>query len=103
MTVVLGIDAAWTPNQPSGVALIPDGPPEVLGIVQNADPDVDRFGRVVAVLFDEDIGGEAASDPASYGIGVAEIPVIRSAARFHSRILNCASTKMTPSCMFCSS
>lgn len=56
--------------------LIPDGPPQVLGILQNADPAVDRFGRVVGILFDEDVETASAADPGSYGIGAAEIAVI---------------------------
>ena len=61
---------------PSSEDLILDGPLEVLGIVQNADPSVDRFGRVVGILFDEEVEVELAEDPASYEVGAADIPVI---------------------------
>jgi hypothetical protein len=56
--------------------LIPDGPPQVLAVVQEADPEVDVFGRVVALLFDEDIEERSANNPASYSIDEAIIPMI---------------------------
>ena len=56
--------------------VIVDGPPEVLGIVQNADADVDEFGRVVAVLFDEDVDRQSAEAAINYQLSSALIPVI---------------------------
>ena len=70
------LERGGAPLEPSLEDLIVDGPPEVLGIVQIADPSVDIFGRVVGILFDEDVEAASAQDPDSYGIGAASIPVI---------------------------
>src|SRR5439155_24399102 len=61
---------------PTSQEPVPDGPPEVLGIVQNADPSVDRFGRVVGILFSEDVDQASAENPASYAVGPTTIPMI---------------------------
>lgn len=55
---------------------IPDGPPEVLGVVQRADPSVDQFGRVVGILFDEDVDKASAEAAVAYAISTATIQVI---------------------------
>jgi len=62
------------PVTPSTEEVVPDGPPEVLGVVQNADYNVDVFGRVVAVLFDEDVETDSAQELAAYSIRDAVIP-----------------------------
>jgi hypothetical protein len=73
------LEQSGTPISPSLENFIPDDPPEVLGIVQNADQNVDRFGRVVAVLFDEDVDKTSAQDPNSYTVfervGETTVPV----------------------------
>ena len=66
-----GAAIAWNTND-----VIPDRPPEILGIVQNADQDVDRFGRVVAVLFSEDVDKNSAQDPAAYAVDAVTIPML---------------------------
>ena len=84
LTVVLQprSDAPVTLEQNSNVLtatseeVIPDGPPQILGIVQDADKDVDEFGRVVGVLFDEEVDRASAQDPASYQVSDATIPMI---------------------------
>jgi hypothetical protein len=64
------------PIEPTSEELIPDGPPEVLGVMQQADRDIDQFGRVVAILFDEPIDKSSAKDPTSYRINPATITMI---------------------------
>jgi len=61
---------------PSSEAVVVDGPPEVLAVVQDADPDVDLFGRVVALLFDEDVDAESAEALAAYAVGDAVIAMV---------------------------
>ena len=60
----------------SSITAIPDQPPKVLGILQNADDDVDQFGRVVAVLFSEDVDKSTAQASNSYSLNEAIIPMI---------------------------
>jgi hypothetical protein len=61
---------------PDSEELIPDGPPEVLGVVQNADRDISPHGRVVAILFNEDIDQDTAKDISSYAVNPAVITMI---------------------------
>src|SRR5205823_7537070 len=56
--------------------VIPDILPKIFGNVQNADPSVDRFGRVVGVLFSEDVDRTTAENAASYAISSASIPMV---------------------------
>ncbi len=60
------------PVDASSSEIIPDGPPEIISVIQQAD-DVDRYGRVVAVLFDEDVNTASAQNPSSYSIDPATI------------------------------
>ena len=46
---VVLLERSGVPIDPTSEEMVPDGPPEVLGIVQDADFAVDAFGRVVAV------------------------------------------------------
>jgi hypothetical protein len=77
-----GVPVPATSQEP-----IVDGPPEVLGIVQMADISIDRFGRVVGVLFDEDVAKATAENPTSYVPGAASIPMIRPPALIDSNIV----------------
>ena len=61
---------------PTSQEAIPDGPPQVLGILQQADRTVDEFGRVVAVLFDEEVDEVTAEETGNYAISSATIPMI---------------------------
>jgi hypothetical protein len=62
--------------EPTLETIVSDGPPEVLGVMQNADRDVDPFGRVVAVLFDEDVEQVSAEATSSYLVNPVAIPMI---------------------------
>ena len=64
---------------PTAQTPILDTPPQILGIVQNADPDVDEFGRVFGILFDEDVDPDSARE-AIYTVGDAIIPTIPAPA-----------------------
>ena len=61
---------------PTAEDVIPDGPPQVLGVVQQADRTVDAFGRVVAVLFDKDVDRSSAQVPAAYQVNPTAIPLV---------------------------
>ncbi|BBO87549.1 Ig-like domain-containing protein [Desulfosarcina ovata] len=63
---------------PDAETIIPDNPPHVLGVVQDAGYEVDSAGRVVAVLFSEDIDPLTAQNPSAYGINPVVIPMIPS-------------------------
>ncbi|MDH4017764.1 MAG: hypothetical protein OEV20_10540, partial [Actinomycetota bacterium] len=64
------------PVVPTSEALVVDGPPEVLAVVQDTDPDIDLYGRAVAVLFDEDVDAESGEVLAAYAVSDASIPMI---------------------------
>ena len=75
-TLEVTLEKAGLPIATSWETSISDGPPEVLGIVQQADPSMDRFGRIVGVLFDEEVDEETAHAPDSYAVGAVTIPMI---------------------------
>ena len=60
---------------PSGTLVVPDGPPEILGVIQDVERG-DQYGRVVAVLFDEEVDTDSAQASINYQISNAIIPVI---------------------------
>ncbi|MGH9347048.1 MAG: hypothetical protein ACRD26_07255, partial [Vicinamibacterales bacterium] len=60
---------------PTTDELVPDGPPEVIGIVQRTDENIDKFGRVVAVLFSEDVDASA-ENAAAYAVSSASIAFV---------------------------
>ena len=76
----VSLERAGTATPPTEEQVIVDGPPVVLGVVQIADENVDRFGRVVGVLFDKDVQQSTAESPASYTPGAATIPMIQPPA-----------------------
>ncbi len=61
---------------PAAELVIVDGPPEILGVIQNADREVDRFGRVVAILFDEEVDPATATPPGNYAVSDNEIAML---------------------------
>ena len=62
--------------EPSTAEPIADGPPEVLGVVQDDDWEIETFGQVVAVLYSEDVDGESAREANAYAVSRASIPMI---------------------------
>ena len=63
---------------PDDNVLIPDGPPEVLSVVQLADFETDEFGRVVGVLFDEEVTVDSSQRIDGYSISEAAIAMVES-------------------------
>jgi hypothetical protein len=75
-TPLVVLERAGVALAPSAEEVIPDRPPEVLGVVQQADRPVDAFGRVVAVLFSEDVDKASAQALTSYAVSTATIPML---------------------------
>jgi protocatechuate 3,4-dioxygenase beta subunit len=70
------LERSGVPIAAASEDLIPDTAPRVLGVMQNGDPSVDAFGRVVAVLFSEDVELVSAQTATAYAVSPASIPMV---------------------------
>jgi hypothetical protein len=86
---VVGDDVAASPGSAAGsVSLIPDGPPQVISVVQQAQADVVScdsvkqypLGRIVAVLFSEEVTAGSVQDRLAAGAITAFSPEANQAA-----------------------